>query len=204
MKVEFQITRTLWRSINRGFYRACEYGYKKAVQSLFVGHQGLQIAGTEPWGVYGRNSWEILKTHWAPDVDGYPLCYGQSWKVFKQDSDTFTTVFGISVYGVGENRKSRWPEGREVERWAFSLWPGRRSERKEKPSKGKSRTFSDSLGGKTEEERTKPTAKSRPLSDKQSLIKPGVSQKRGCRRNIKWEPLEWKYLRNFELAFINK
>lgn len=132
----------------------------------------------------------------------YPLCYGQSWKVFKQDSDTFTTVFEISVYGVGENRKPRWPEGQRVERWAFPLWPGRRSEGKERLSKEKSRTFSDSLGGKTEEERTKPT--SRPLSDKWSRIKPGVFQRRGCKRNIKWEPFAWNYLRNFELAFINK
>lgn len=151
------------------------------------------------WEKFLRDSEDSLGT-WC----GYPLCYGQSWRVFKQDSDTFTTVFGISVYGVGENRKSRWPEGRGVERWAFSLWPGRRSEGKEKPSKAQSRTFSASLGGKTEEERTKPTSDSRPLSDKQSLIKPGVLQRRGCRRNFKWESFAWKYLRNFELAFINK
>lgn len=69
MKVEFWITRTLWRSINRGFYRECVYGDKRVVQSLFGGHQGPQIAGTEPGGVCGRNSWEILKTHCAPDVD---------------------------------------------------------------------------------------------------------------------------------------
>lgn len=87
---------------------------------------------------------------------------------------------------------------------SLSTMPGRRGEGKEKPSKGKSRTFSDSLGGKAEEERTKPTSKSRPLSDRWSLIKPGVFQRRGYRRNIKWEPFAWKYLRNFELAFINK
>lgn len=86
---------------------------------------------------------------------------------------------------------------------AFPPRPGRRSEEKKKPSKGKSRTSSDSLGGKTEEERTKPTSKSRPLSEKWPLIKPGAAEE-GCRRNVKWEPFACRYLRNFELAFINK
>lgn len=119
-----------------------------------------------------RNSWRILRTCWAPAL---PLCSGQPRKVFKQRSDEFTTVFEISVYGVGENRKSGWPGARGAERWSFQLRPGRRNKGKEKPSAGKSRVLSDSLGGKTEEGRTKPTSKSRPMSDKWSLSKPGES-----------------------------
>lgn len=49
----------------------------------------------------------------------YPLCYSQSWEAVKQESDMLMTVFESSVYGAGEDRKSRWPEGRGVERWPF-------------------------------------------------------------------------------------